>query len=43
LLLPEPDVDGEPTAEELAERLTLQLQRLEAIRLAAARLMGRER
>jgi segregation and condensation protein A len=43
LLLPEPEADGEPTADELAERLTLQLQRLEAIRLAAARLMARER
>lgn len=43
LLLPEPETEGEPSAEELAERLTLQLQRLEAIRLAAARLMSRER
>ena len=43
LLLPEPETEGEPTAEELAERLTLQLQRLESIRLAATRLMSRER
>ena len=43
LLLPEQEKDGEPTAEELAERLTLQLQRLEAIRIAATRLMSRER
>ena len=35
LLLPEPESDGEPSADELAERLTLQLQRLEAIRMAA--------
>ncbi|MBL9098353.1 MAG: segregation/condensation protein A [Alphaproteobacteria bacterium] len=43
LLLPEPETEGEPSAEELAERLTLQLQRLESIRLAATRLMSRER
>lgn len=43
LLLPEPEKEGEPSAEEMAERLTLQLQRLEAIRLAATRLMARER
>lgn len=43
LLLPEPEVDGEPSAEELAERLTLQLQRLEGIRIAATRLMARDR
>jgi segregation and condensation protein A len=43
LLLPEPETEGEPSAEVLAERLTLQLQRLEAIRLAATRLMARER
>jgi segregation and condensation protein A len=43
LLLPEPEGEGEPSAEELAERLTLQLQRLEAIRIAATRLMSRER
>ncbi len=43
LLLPEQEKEGEPTAEELAERLTLQLQRLEAIRIAATRLMARDR
>jgi segregation and condensation protein A len=43
LLLPEPEADGEPSADELAERLSLQLQRLEAIRLAATRLMARDR
>jgi segregation and condensation protein A len=43
LLLPEPESEGEPSAEELAERLTLQLQRLEAIRMAATRLMSRDR
>jgi segregation and condensation protein A len=43
LLLPEPETEGEPTADELAERLTLQLQRLEAIRIAATRLMSRDR
>jgi segregation and condensation protein A len=43
LLLPEPETEGEPSAEELAERLTLQLQRLEAIRMAATRLMSRDR
>ena len=43
LLLPEAESDGEPTPEELAERLTLQLQRLDAIRIAAARLMSRDR
>jgi segregation and condensation protein A len=41
--LPEPETDGEPSADELAERLTLQLQRLEAIRMAATRLMSRDR
>ncbi len=43
LLLPEQEKDGEPSAEELAERLTLQLQRLEAIRIAATRLMARDK
>jgi segregation and condensation protein A len=43
LLLPEAESDGEPTPEELAERLTLQLQRLDAIRIAATRLMARDR
>lgn len=43
LLLPQEEKAGEPSAEELAERLTLQLQRLEAIRIAAARLMARDK
>jgi segregation and condensation protein A len=43
LLLPAPETEGEPSAEEMAERLTLQLQRLEAIRMAATRLMSRDR
>src|ERR1041385_8808068 len=43
LLLPEVETDGEPTPEELAERLTLQLQRLDGIRIAAAALMSRDR
>lgn len=43
LLLPQDEKPGEPSAEEMAERLTLQLQRLEAIRIAAARLMARDK
>lgn len=43
LLLPEPEDDGEPTGEELAARLAFELQRLEAIRGVAARLMARDR
>jgi segregation and condensation protein A len=44
LLLPQaPAVDGEPTADELASRLRWRLQRLEAMRQAAARLMARDR
>jgi segregation and condensation protein A len=44
LLLPQPPVaDGEPTALELATRLRWQLQRLEAMREAAARLVARDR
>ena len=43
LLLPQDERPGEPSAEEMAERLTLQLQRLEAIRIAATRLMARDR
>jgi segregation and condensation protein A len=42
LLPPEPEADG-PTAEEMADRLARQLERLEAMRTAAARLMARER
>lgn len=44
LLLPEPEEDGdEPTAEELAEILAFRLRRLEAMRDAAGRLVGRDR
>ena len=44
LLLPEqPSDDEEPTGEELAARLAFQLQRLEAMRQMAARLMARPR
>jgi segregation and condensation protein A len=44
LLLPQPpSVDGEPTAMEMAARLRWRLQRLEAMREAAARLMARDR
>ncbi|MFC3226665.1 segregation and condensation protein A [Marinibaculum pumilum] len=43
LLLPEREKEEEPSGAELAARLALRLQRLEAIREAAARLMARER
>jgi segregation and condensation protein A len=44
LLLPQPPAaDGEPTAQEMAARLRWQLQRLEAMREAAARLVARDR
>jgi len=43
LLLPKEDDDEEPSAEELAFRLQLRLQRLEAMREAGARLMARDR
>jgi segregation and condensation protein A len=43
LLLPPPHPDGGPSGEELAARLALRLERLEAIRRAAARLMARPR
>lgn len=44
LLLPQPaDVQGEPTAYELAARLRWRLQRLEAMREAATRLMAHDR
>lgn len=42
LLLPREEEGEEPTAEELALRLQLRLQRLEAMREAGARLMGRD-
>jgi segregation and condensation protein A len=40
LLLPEPTKDDEPTGPELAEALARQLQRLEAMQRAGARLMA---
>ena len=44
LILPQPQgEDGEPTADEMATRLRWRLQRLEAMREAAARLMARNR
>ncbi len=43
LLLPRPAADGGPSGEELAERLAFRLERLEAMRRAAARLMARDR
>jgi segregation and condensation protein A len=44
LVLPQPvGADGEPTADEMAARLRWRLQRLEVMRQAATRLMGRDR
>jgi len=44
MLLPQPaSQDGEPTADEMASRLRWRLQRLDAMREAAARLMARDR
>jgi len=43
LLLPDEADDDEPSAEEMAMRLQLQLQRLNAMRDCGARLMGRDR
>lgn len=43
LLLPKEESGDEPTAEELALRLQLRLQRLEAMREVGGRLMGRDR
>jgi segregation and condensation protein A len=44
LMLPQPNAqDGEPTADEMAARLRWRLQRLDAMREAAARLMARDR
>ncbi|HYD99531.1 MAG TPA: ScpA family protein, partial [Alphaproteobacteria bacterium] len=40
LLLPDPPSDDEPSGEQLAEALAFQLQRLEAMREAAGRLMA---
>ncbi|RMF33968.1 MAG: segregation/condensation protein A [Alphaproteobacteria bacterium] len=42
LLPPDPEAEG-PSGEELAAHLAFQLERLEAMRRAAARLMGRDR
>ncbi|MDH3665359.1 MAG: segregation/condensation protein A [Paracoccaceae bacterium] len=42
LLLPPPHEDGGPSGEELAAHLAFQLERLEAMRRAAAQLMGRD-
>ncbi|MFT6605301.1 MAG: segregation and condensation protein A [Halocynthiibacter sp.] len=42
LLLPPDPTDGGPSGEELAAHLAFQLERLEAMRNAAARLMGRD-
>src|SRR5258707_12034182 len=41
LLLPEPQPDDEPSGQDLATALTYQLQRLEAMQQAGARLMAR--
>src|SRR6476661_4673528 len=44
LILPQPpSADGEPTADEMATRLRWRLQRLEAMRTSAARLMAGDR
>ena len=44
MILPQPaHADGEPTADEMAARLRWRLQRLDAMREAAARLMARDR
>jgi segregation and condensation protein A len=44
LLLPQaPGAEAEPTADEMAQRLRWRLQRLQAMREAAARLMARDR
>ena len=41
LLLPEPPAEDEPSGEQIAEALAFQLRRLEAMRVAGAKLMGR--
>jgi len=43
LLLPPPEEDEEPSAEEMAARLAFRLQRLEAMRDSASKLMARNR
>lgn len=42
LLIPEPEKEGEPSGADMAARLALQLQRLEAMRKAADQLMQRD-
>jgi len=42
LLLPKPEDDGQDDAEDMAAHLAFQLERLEAMRKAAARLMARD-
>lgn len=42
LLVPEPEKEGEPSGADMAARLALQLQRLEAMRNAADQLMSRD-
>lgn len=42
LLIPEPEKEGEPSGADMAARLALQLQKLEAMRRAAEQLMGRD-
>lgn len=42
LLLPPEEVDDEPSGEDMAAHLAFQLERLEAMRTAAARLMARD-
>lgn len=41
LLVPAPETEGEPSGEDMAARLALQLRRLEAMRKAAEQLMSR--
>ena len=43
LVLPQAPTEGEPSADEMASRLRWRLQRLDAMRASATRLMGRER
>src|SRR5512145_1811790 len=43
LLLPEPEGDGEPTGPELAAALAFQLQRLQSMQEAGAKLLARPR
>ena len=43
LLLPDPEPEDEPSAEEMAARLNWQLRRLQAMREVSVKLMGRDR